>query len=45
MTVNGLKNQVTQSREAAKEIVPSEFCHLSPSTLPRLNVMTYRSTG
>ena len=43
--VNGLKNQLTQSREAAKEIVPSELCHLSPSTIPRLNVMTYRSAG
>jgi hypothetical protein len=29
--VNGLKNQLTQSRQAAKEIVPSELCQLSRS--------------
>ena len=35
--VNGFKNSLTQSRQAAKEIVPSESCHLSPFTIPRLN--------
>ncbi len=38
--VNGFEDRL---REAAKEIVPSELCHLSPSTIPRLNVTTYRS--
>ena len=34
---NALKNYLTQSRQAAKEVVPSELCRLGPpDRIPRL---------